>query len=332
VVEQSTSPVVPDRPRGRLLLGAVLGSFAVIAALVASASAGAGGPGPTIDQAVQLSAERNASVGIEIDSSGPAFSFEVCIDGVPHSWEGDSIFDFDGEGSFSFGWGADDPGFFDDLPLEADPGAECDMPGFGGGREGHGGLPGLFGVVPDFDADLRFMPDLAPDFEAFEACLVEEGVDPDSPPDRNRASVIVVGPDGRTVVEFGDDIGSVTVTGTEDGVEIATDGGAAVVDVETRRQARDRAFEACADLLPNPPVFEFGFGESFGGDGKSLGHRGHGPMGELFHGLFEMLEVDPDEGHMNRFTDERRSRDLRELLSGVADDGGRCGGVDTQAV
>ncbi|HJO19269.1 MAG TPA: hypothetical protein QF865_02880, partial [Acidimicrobiales bacterium] len=121
MVEQSTSPVVPDRPRGRLLLGAVLGSFAVIAALVASASAGAGGPGPTIDQAVQLSAERNASVGIEIDSSGPAFSFEVCIDGVPHSWEGDSIFDFDGEGSFSFGWGADDPGFFDDLPLEADP-------------------------------------------------------------------------------------------------------------------------------------------------------------------------------------------------------------------
>ena len=50
MVEEPASPVVRDRPRGRLLFGALLGSFAVIAALVASASAGAGGSGPTIDR------------------------------------------------------------------------------------------------------------------------------------------------------------------------------------------------------------------------------------------------------------------------------------------
>ena len=41
MLEEPTSPAVRDQPRGRLLFGAVLGSFAVIAALVASAAAGA---------------------------------------------------------------------------------------------------------------------------------------------------------------------------------------------------------------------------------------------------------------------------------------------------
>ncbi len=41
---------------------------------------------------------------------------------------------------------------------------------------------------------------------------------------------------------------------------------------------------------------------------------------------FEFHELDLGENRR-----ERRSGDLRELFSGVADDGGRCEGVDTQS-
>lgn len=322
MVEEPASPVVQDRPRGRLLFGALLGSFAVIAALVASASAGAGGSGPTIDHSRQLSAERNATYAgdIDLDSHGPTFSFEVCIDGVPHRWEGDKA------PGRTFGFDLGELGDLDGL--EADPDAECDMPDFGRGREGHRGLPGMFGAVPDFDFD--FKTDFAPALEAFKVCLAEQGADADSPPDGNRTSVIIVGPDGRTVVEFGEDVGSVTVTGTDEGVEVTTEGGAAVIDIEARQRSRNEAFEACAELLPMPPALGFDSGESLG-PRKSGEHWGHGPMGELFYGLFETFEVDPDEGHPNRFTDDRRSRDLREFFSGVADDGGRCGGTSQSA-
>lgn len=186
----------------------------------------------------------------------------------------------------------------------------------------------MFGAVPDFDFD--FKTDFAPALEAFKVCLAEQGADADSPPDGNRTSVIIVGPDGRTVVEFGEDVGSVTVTGTDEGVEVTTEGGAAVIDIEARQRSRNEAFKACAELLPMPPALGFDSGESLG-PRKSGKHWGHGPMGELFYGLFETFEVDPDEGHPNRFTDDRRSRDLREFFSGVADDGGRCGGTSQSA-
>ena len=56
-----------------------------------------------------------------------------------------------------------DPDLFKDKPAprpEADPDAECDMPDFGRGREGHRGLPGMFGAVPDFDFDQSIPDDL----------------------------------------------------------------------------------------------------------------------------------------------------------------------------
>jgi hypothetical protein len=316
VVEEPASPVVQDRPRGRLLFGALLGSFAVIAALVASASAGAGGSGPTIDHSRQLSAERNATYAgdIELDSHGPTFSFEVCIDGVPHRWEGDKA------PGRTFGFDLGELGDLDGL--EADPDAECDMPDFGRGREGHRGLPGMFGAGPDFDFD--FKTDFAPALEAFEVCLAEQGADADSPPDGNRTSVIIVGPDGRTVVEFGEDVGSVTVTGTDEGVEVTTEGGAAVIDIEARQRSRNEAFEACAELLPMPPATGWGHGS---------GGMGPGMMDGMFSDRFEEFELEIESYGVDpgAFRRDRRSRDLRELFSGVADDGGRCGGTSQSA-
>ncbi len=312
MLEEATSPVVRDRPRGRMLFGAVLGSFAVIAALVASASAGAGGPGPTIDRSRQLSAERDGTHagGIDLDSHGAAFSFEVCIDGVPHRWEGDD----------PFGWKLDDRGRFEGSPpLEPDPDAKCEMADL---RKGRGEGRGLFDFVPDF--------------EAFESCLAEQGADPDSPPDRNRTSVIVVGPDGRTVVQFSDDVGSVTVTGTDEDVEVTTDGGAAVVDIEARQQSRKEAYAACESLLPEPPQGKFGFGGPF--EGKfGFGGPFEGGEHELLDGFFAEfieefeLEFEFHELNPGEHRRERRSGDLRELFSGVADDGGRCEGAGTQS-
>jgi|TARA_Y100001947_G_scaffold112218_1_gene96508 hypothetical protein len=302
VLEEPTSPAVRDQPRGRLLFGAVLGSFAVIAALVASAAAGAGGPGPTIDQSRQLSAERDGTHagGIDLDSHGATFSFEVCIDGVPHRWEGDD----------PFGWKLDDRGKFEGSPpLEPDPDEKCEMADL---RKERGEGQGLFDFVPDF--------------EAFESCLAEEGADPDSPHDRNRTSVIVVGPDGRTVVQFSDDVGSVTVTGTDEGVEVTIDGGAAVVDVEAREQSREKAYTACESLLPEPPQGKFGFRGPFEGGEHGLFDGFFAEFIEEFEMEFEFHELDPGENRR-----ERRSGDLRELFSGVADDGGRCEGADTQS-
>ncbi len=294
------SPVVQDRPRGRLMFGALLGSFAVVAALVASASAGAGESGPTIDYSRQLSAERNATLAgdIELDAHGPTFSLEVCINGVPHRWEGEHV------PGRTFGSDLDD---LDDL--DADPDGECNMPGFGPGRGGHGG-----------------MFDFAPNFEAFEACLAEQGADADSPADGNRTSVIVVGPDGRTVVEFSDDPGSVTVTGTGEGVEVTAEGGAAVVDIEARERSRREAFVACESLLPEPPKGKFNLFRPFEGGGHDLDKGFFGERLEEFELELELHEVDPGEHRR-----ERRAAEMRELFSGVADDGGRCGGASQSA-
>lgn len=300
--EERVSPMTRDRPRGRMMLGALLGSFAVIAALVVSASAGAGGPGPTIDHSRQLSVESVGTHdgGIELDSHGATFSFEVCIDGVPHRWDGDD----------AFGWKLDGRGKFEGSPpLEPDHDEECGMADLLNERgEGRG----VFDFVPDF--------------QAFEACLVEQGADPDSPSDRNRTSVIVVGPDGRIVVQFGDDVGSVTVTGTDEGLEVTTDGGAAVVDVEARQKAREEAYAACESLLPEPPQGTFGLGGPLEGRGHELLDRLFADLIEEFELEFEFHELNPGEHRR-----ERRSSDMRELFSGVADDGGRCEGADAQS-
>jgi hypothetical protein len=72
-------------------------------------------------------------------------------------------------------------------------------------------------------------------------------------------------PDGFQQVEFGEAEGSVTITGTSDGVAVTSTGGVTVLDeaaFDAKWEAFDDAHEACADLLPDDLFGGFGaFGE-----------------------------------------------------------------------
>ena len=300
--EEHRPPVLVERPRGRLLAGALLGSLAVVGALLATASAGAG-DGPTIDRSVVLGAERNATPAQAEASSGPAFTVELCVKGTPYRWEGDERPDF------SFKWDLDGLDQF-----EKDPDGTCDATELGG-----------FGRLEAGKRPSRLF-DMTPDFEAFEACLADQGVDPDAKPDWKRRKVVIAGPEGRTVVEFGDDIGSVTVTGTDEDVEITTEGGATVVDVEAQERARREAVATCKGDLPGHGGkfgFDLGFGEPFEGP---FGKAPHGLFEEFFGEFFEEFELEVESFGLDadELRRERRADARRDLLRGVAGEGGRC--------
>jgi hypothetical protein len=121
--------------------------------------------------------------------------------------------------------------------------------------------------------------------------------------------------EGVELVEFGDDIGSVTVTGTDEDVEITTEGGATVVDVEAQERARREAVATCKGDLPGHGGkfgFDLGFGEPFEGP---FGKAPHGLFEEFFGEFFEEFELEVEPFGLD--ADELR----RERLIGPENDG-----------
>ncbi|MEZ5383042.1 MAG: hypothetical protein R2754_14755 [Microthrixaceae bacterium] len=84
------------------------------------------------------------------------------------------------------------------------------------------------------------------EFAEFEQCLDDTlGAEP-----AGSEVVVVSGDDTEQVVQFGDEPGTVTITGTKDGVETNVEGGATSVDVDEMDQAFEAAEQKCESLLP----------------------------------------------------------------------------------
>ncbi len=92
-------------------------------------------------------------------------------------------------------------------------------------------------------------------FDAFDECLAELDVMGDGP------IVHIETLDGYQAVEFGDVVGSVTVTGDVNGATVTTEGGVKLLDeaaLEAGWEALDDAFAECENLLPDDLLIEFG--------------------------------------------------------------------------
>ncbi len=90
-------------------------------------------------------------------------------------------------------------------------------------------------------------------WEAFDECLAERLPAWDEPDFDIGAVVHVETGYGFETVEFGDDVGTVTITGTADGVTVSTDGDVTVFDeaaMEAEWEAFDAAHQQCEQLIP----------------------------------------------------------------------------------
>lgn len=102
------------------------------------------------------------------------------------------------------------------------------------------------------------------EFEAFEACLVENGIDihagpfGDDPFGPIDSTVIVLTADGEQVIDMSKGAGSVTIESDGTNLTVTTSGDVDVTEVTWAEE--DAAFEACEPELPADM-----FGETFGG-------------------------------------------------------------------
>lgn len=78
-------------------------------------------------------------------------------------------------------------------------------------------------------------------FKAFDQCLTDAGFSEDM-----GAVVYVEDGESGQSIQFGENAGTVTITGDSNGVSVATDGDVSVIDDE----ALEAAFEGCEELLP----------------------------------------------------------------------------------
>ncbi len=99
-------------------------------------------------------------------------------------------------------------------------------------------------------------------WEAFDECLNDAGVFDGA---FGAGTLVQIDtPDGFRMVEFGDVEGSVTITGTADGVTVTSDGGVTVLDeaaLDAQWAAFDEAQAACEQLLPEDAFGEFDLDE-----------------------------------------------------------------------
>ena len=135
-------------------------------------------------------------------------------------------------------------------------------------------------------------------FEAFDRCLEEQlgegALSFDGGFGFSGTAVHVEGPDGFEMHEFGENPGTVTITGTADGVVVETDGditSSTEADLEAEWERFDEAHEACEQHLPEGGVFG---GPLFGGELFADG-EGLGDLFDGFEGLFDHQDGDPDD-------------------------------------
>jgi len=104
-------------------------------------------------------------------------------------------------------------------------------------------------------------------WDEFDQCLNDAGVGHDEP--FGLSSVHIETGDGFQVAEFGDENGSVTISGSAGNLSVTSDGGVTILD-ETAMDAQweeiDAAHEACEQLLPEEFKTDFGDFDEFEDD------------------------------------------------------------------
>lgn len=110
-------------------------------------------------------------------------------------------------------------------------------------------------------------------FEAYDQCLIDNGLDvevwdeeyegDDDYFEEDFAGMVVIEDiDEATFAEFGPEDGSVTITKTDDGIELTTDGDVIVLTEDDLFPEMDHpAFDACDGLLPDDMFDDFGWDE-----------------------------------------------------------------------
>jgi len=213
------SPEPPSRQRAGVLSGALLGAMALTAAVVGvSAIAGAQDSSAddrkaTVEVAKTTGSELNdTTVMFEEDDAAWA-AFDQCLS--------DALGPIDKDG-------------FEDIELTDD---EWEA------------LEAQWIAVEDacFDLLSEDAKAVAEAFQAYDDCLTDAGLGDDM----GAAIYVEDGETGQSI-QFGEDGGTVTITGDATGVTVTTDGDVSVLD----DAAFEAAFEACDELLPDD-LFDF---------------------------------------------------------------------------
>ena len=96
-------------------------------------------------------------------------------------------------------------------------------------------------------------------WDEFDQCLNDAGVGDDEA--FGLSSIHIETGDGFQVAEFGDENGSVTISGTAGNLSVTSDGGVTILDeaaMDAQWEEIDAAHEACEQLLPEEFQMEFG--------------------------------------------------------------------------
>ena len=213
----STEP--PSHRRAGVLTGALLGAMALTAAVV-GVSAIAGAQDSSADDRT-ATVEMAKTTGSELDDTTVMFeeddaawaAFDQCLS--------DALGPIDEDG-------------FEDIELTDDEWEALEA-------QWIAAEDACFDLLPE-DAKAE-----AEAFQAYDDCLTDAGLGDDM----GAAIYVEDGETGQSI-QFGEDGGTVTITGDATGVTVTTDGDVSVLD----DAAFEAAFEACDELLPDD-IFDF---------------------------------------------------------------------------
>jgi len=213
------SPEPPSRRRAGVLTGALLGAMALTAAVV-GVSAIAGAQDSSADDR-KATVEVAKTTGSELDDTTVMFeeddaawaAFDQCLS--------DALGPIDEDG-------------FEDTELTDDEWEALEA-------QWIAAEDACFDLLPE-DAKAE-----AEAFQAYDDCLADAGLGDDM----GAAIYVEDGETGQSI-QFGEDGGTVTITGDATGVSVTTDGDVSVLD----DAAFEAAFEACDELLPDD-LFDF---------------------------------------------------------------------------
>lgn len=213
------SPEPPSRRRAGVLTGALLGAMALTAAVV-GVSAIAGAQDSSADDR-KATVEVAKTTGSELDDTTAMFeeddaawaAFDQCLS--------DALGPIDEDG-------------FEDTELTDDEWEALEA-------QWIAAEDACFDLLPE-DAKAE-----AEAFQAYDDCLADAGLGDDM----GAAIYVEDGETGQSI-QFGEDGGTVTITGDATGVSVTTDGDVSVLD----DAAFEAAFEACDELLPDD-LFDF---------------------------------------------------------------------------
>ena len=214
--ETTTNPSLEPEPTTRrcgLLGGAVLGAAALTASVLGIGAIAGAQDEPEID---------DVAAGDVMDADDEAWAaYDQCLSDALGSVDEDSL----------------DEDSIDESTLSDEEWEALEQQFEDAERTCDDLLPEDAEAEIDGDDDGDFADDEADEeaFAAFDQCLTDAGL--------SDGSVVYVEDDAAAqALQFGEGIGTVTITGDASGVSVTTDGDVSVLD--------ERAVEACEDLLP----------------------------------------------------------------------------------